>query len=62
MRYNEVQQELSKLSTAFSNNVLDSTKAFSKVLTQKSEVQGLPDSALALAAQTAAAKGHEVTR
>jgi hypothetical protein len=58
-RYNEVQQELSKLSTAFSNNVLDSTKSFSKVLTDKQHVQGLPASALALAAQTAAAKGHE---
>jgi oligopeptidase A len=58
-RYNELQQELSKLSTAFSNNVLDSTKAFSKLITNKSDVQGLPDSALALAAQTAAAKGHE---
>lgn len=30
-RFNEIQQELSKLSTKFSNNVLDATKAFKKV-------------------------------
>ena len=30
-RFNEIQQELSQLSTQFSNNVLDATKAFKKV-------------------------------
>ena len=57
-RYNEISQELSALSTKFGNNVLDSTKAFTKVLTSRADVDGLPPSALALAAQTAASKGH----
>ena len=43
-RFNEIQQELSQLSTKFSNNVLDATKAFQKVLTTKEEVEGLPES------------------
>jgi oligopeptidase A len=58
-RFNEIQQELSKLSLKFSNNVLDSTKAFKKVITDAKEVAGLPESALALAAQTAVTNGHE---
>ena len=57
-RFNELSQELSKLSTTFSNNVLDATKAFEKLVTAPEQVAGLPPSALALAAQTAAAKGH----
>ena len=51
-RFNELSQELSSLSTTFENNVLDSTKAFALDLTDKDEVEGLPPSALALAAQT----------
>ena len=51
-------QELSKLSTDFSNNVLDATKAFVRVITDPQGVAGLPPSALGLAAQTAASKGH----
>lgn len=54
-RFNEVQQELSKLSTQFSNNVLDATKAFKKLVTDPKVVEGLPPSALALASQQAAA-------
>jgi oligopeptidase A len=46
------------LSTKFSNNVLDSTKAYCKVLTDPSEVEGLPSTALGLAAQTARTRGH----
>lgn len=58
-RFNEIQQELSKLSTDFSNNLLDATKAYKKLLTEKKDVEGLPDSALALAAQQAKGEGHE---
>ena len=58
-RMTELSQELSKLSTKFSNNVLDGTKAYEKLVTAKAEVDGLPESALELAAQTAAAKGHD---
>lgn len=52
-------QELSKLSTQFSNNVLDATKAFKKLIVDPAEIEGLPPSALGLAAQQAAQDGHE---
>lgn len=52
-------QELAQLSTQFSNNIQDATKAFKKLLTDPAEIDGLPPSALGLAAQTAAANGHE---
>ena len=58
-RFNEIQQELSKLSTDFSNNLLDATKAYKRLLKEKKEVEGLPDSALALAAQQAKGEGHD---
>jgi oligopeptidase A len=58
-RFNEIQKRLAQLSTDFSNNVLDATKAFSVRLTTKEEVDGLPPSALALAAQSAKSKGDE---
>jgi len=57
-RFNAIITELAELSTKFSNNVLDATKKFSLFLTNPSEVEGLPESALALAAQTAVSKGH----
>ena len=50
-RFNEIVNRLSKLSTQFSNNVLDSTKAFSLDLTRAQDVEGLPSSLLALASQ-----------
>jgi oligopeptidase A len=56
-RFNVIQQTLAQLSTNFSNNVLDATKAFSVRLTKPEEVDGLPASALGLAAQTARARG-----
>ena len=52
-RFNEIQQALAELSTKFSNNVLDATKGFSLTLTDPQEVEGLPPSLLALAAQAA---------
>lgn len=58
-KFNEVEQELEKLSQKFSENVLDATKKFEKLITDKKEIEGLPATALALAAQTAASKGHE---
>lgn len=51
-RFNEIEQELSRLATVFSNNVLDATKAFSLILTQPDEVKGLPQHALELASQS----------
>lgn len=58
-RYNAIQQELAQLSTKFSNNVLDATKAFKKLITDVKEVDGLPATALGLAAQQARSAGHE---
>jgi oligopeptidase A len=58
-RFNAIQLELAELSTKFSNNVLDATKAFSMTLTSKDEVDGLPPSLLSLAAQAARAEGEE---
>ncbi|KAI3913603.1 hypothetical protein MKW92_038247 [Papaver armeniacum] len=48
-------RELEKLSQKFEENVLDATKKFEKLITDKKEIDGLPASALGLAAQT----GHE---
>lgn len=57
--FNKIEQELEKLSQKFSENVLDATKKFEKVITDKKDVEGLPPSALGLAAQTATTKGYE---
>jgi oligopeptidase A len=51
-RFNSIVQELSQTSTSFSNNVLDATKAFELVLDDVADVQGMPESALAMAAQS----------
>ena len=58
-RFNQIQLELAELSTKFSNNVLDATKAFKLKLTDQKDVDGLPDSALSLMTQTAKAEGEE---
>jgi oligopeptidase A len=58
-RYNKIAEELTELSTKFSNNLLDATKAYKKLLTTKEEAKGLPQSALALLAQQAKANGHK---
>ncbi|KAI0510156.1 hypothetical protein KFK09_010756 [Dendrobium nobile] len=52
-------QELEKLSQKFNENVLDATKKFEKLITDKKELEGLPATALGLFAQTAISKGHE---
>ena len=59
-RFNELQQELSELATRFSNNVLDATKAWSMILTEAGDVDGLPQSWKSAAA--AAAKEHDGER
>jgi oligopeptidase A len=43
--FNKLQLEAAELSSKFSNNVLDSTKAFKLRLTSPSDVEGLPESA-----------------
>lgn len=58
-QFNKIQQELQRLSQKFEENVLDATKKFAKLVTDKKEIKGLPATALGLAAQTAVSKGHE---
>lgn len=59
IRFNEIRQELEKLSTKFSEHVLDSTKKFERLITNKDDIAGLPATALGVLAQAAKAKGHE---
>ena len=57
-RFQAIATELAEHQTAFSNHVLDATKAFALVLRERAEVEGLPHSALALAAQSARGAGE----
>ncbi|KAJ9564447.1 hypothetical protein OSB04_000413 [Centaurea solstitialis] len=57
--FNKIQQELAKLSKRFAENILDATKKYEKLITEKKEIEGLPATALQFAAQTAVSKGHE---
>ena len=52
-RYKIIQQKLSKLQTKFEENLLDATHDWKKHITDKEQLSGLPESALALAEQTA---------
>ncbi len=52
-RYKEIKQELTKLTTKYEENVLDSTNAWFKLITDQAELAGLPDSAIAMAKQMA---------
>ena len=52
-RYKAIQQELSKLTSQYSDNVMDATHAWQKQLTDEALLSGLPDSARDLAKQTA---------
>jgi oligopeptidase A len=58
-RLAEIDVELTKLTTKFSENVLDSTNAWDLVITDESKLAGLPPSALEAARQSAKAKGVE---
>ena len=61
-RFNVIAQELSALSTQFSNNLLDATKAYELVLTTTDDVAGLPPSLLQLSYQTYQAKYAATTK
>lgn len=54
-----IQAELSKVTKAYSEHVLDSTNAWELVITDESKLAGLPDSAKAGAAANARSKGLE---
>jgi oligopeptidase A len=52
-RFREISQQLSQLTSRFSDNVLDATNAWTRQITDVTELTGLPESALEMAAQTA---------
>jgi oligopeptidase A len=57
-RYREISQELSRLTSNYSENVLDANNAWSKRLDDVEALAGLPQSALDLAQQTAEQRGE----
>ncbi|MGQ7846661.1 M3 family metallopeptidase [Granulosicoccus sp. 3-233] len=57
-RFGEIAQELSRLTTRFSDNVLDATNAWHKSIDSAEQLDGLPDSAIAAARQRAESKGQ----
>ncbi len=58
-QYMENAKRLSELTTRFENNLLDATQAWQKHVTDKAELAGLPDTALAGTADRARAEGLE---
>lgn len=58
-RYGEIVARLSELGSTYSNNVLDATMGWSKLITDVKELGGLPESALAAAAEMAQTKEQQ---
>lgn len=58
-RYGEISKRLSELASTFSNNVLDATMGWSKLVTDESALEGLPESAIQAAKANAEAKDKE---
>jgi oligopeptidase A len=55
-RLSEIDVELSRLTTKFSENVLDSTNSYELLITDEARLAGLPPSALAASRQSAASR------
>ncbi len=58
-RLEDIDVELTKLTTKFSENVLDSTNAFELVIADEAKLAGLPPSAVDGARQAAESKGAQ---
>ncbi|MDX1692407.1 MAG: oligopeptidase A [Ketobacteraceae bacterium] len=58
-RFGEIQHRLSELSSKFGENVLDANQAWTKLITDKNDLAGVPDSSLEAFAHAAQAKGEE---
>ncbi len=58
-RYKEMMQEMSALTSKFSENVLDATNAWTLQITDESRLSGLPESALGMAKQIAEREGQD---
>lgn len=57
VRMGEIDVELTRLTTKFSENVLDSTNAFELLIEDEARLAGLPESATSAARQSAESKG-----
>ncbi len=57
-RYKALMQELATLTARFEQNLLDATHAWKKLVRDERELAGLPESALAMAAQAARQQGE----
>ena len=58
-RYGEIASRLSEIGAAYSNNVLDATMGWSKLITDEAELAGMPESALAAAKAQAEAREQQ---
>ncbi len=58
-RYGEIAARLSELGSSYSNNVLDATMGWSKLITDVSDLNGMPESAIAAAKAMAEAKEQD---
>ena len=58
-RYGEIAARLSELGSTYSNNVLDATMGWSKLITDEAALSGMPESALAAAKAQAEAKEQQ---
>jgi oligopeptidase A len=58
-RYGEISARLSELGSTYSNNVLDATMGWSKLITDVNDLKGLPESALAAAKALAESKEQD---
>jgi oligopeptidase A len=59
LKFGEIQKRLAELSSKFSDNVLDATQAWTRLVEDRQELVGLPESAISLAEQTAKQRGKE---
>ncbi len=55
----QIDVELAQVTTKFSENVLDATNAFELIITDPAQLAGLPESAVAMARESAQAKGKD---
>ena len=58
-QYGDLQKKLSELSSSYSNNVLDATMSWTKLVTDKDALEGIPDDSMEAAAEAAKAKDLE---
>ena len=57
-RFKAISQELSRLASKFEENLLDATHAWSKLIEDPADLEGLPGTALNLASQSAQQQGN----